>query len=199
MFPSPIQTRTVRRRIIYAVALPVTIVLWLIPLLAVAATAVRPIEDILRGNILGWPSRFELFENIRTVLTDSPFVPFLWNTVKVTVPTACLTVFLACMAAYALVRFRSSWSPVILMIFIAGNFIPFPILFFPVRSIAVNTGLYDTSTGLILFHCAFHGSKACQNHVFSFTSFYHWSDRQSQHFCCWSLRSFGTTTSGRRC
>ena len=39
--------------------------------------------------------------------------------------------------------------------FIAGNFVPFQILMVPVRDLTVDLGLYDTKTGLILFHIAF--------------------------------------------
>ena len=39
--------------------------------------------------------------------------------------------------------------------FIAGNFVPFQILMIPVRDFTFQIGLYDTVTGLVLFHVAF--------------------------------------------
>jgi len=39
--------------------------------------------------------------------------------------------------------------------FVAGNFVPFQILMVPVRDFSVQTGLYNTFTGLVLFHVAF--------------------------------------------
>jgi multiple sugar transport system permease protein len=39
--------------------------------------------------------------------------------------------------------------------FVAGNFVPFQILMVPVRDLTVSTGLYNTETGLVLFHIAF--------------------------------------------
>ena len=39
--------------------------------------------------------------------------------------------------------------------FVAGNFVPFQILMVPVRDMTVNLGLYNTTTGLVLFHVAF--------------------------------------------
>jgi len=39
--------------------------------------------------------------------------------------------------------------------FIAGNFVPFQILMIPVRDLTIGMGLYDTATGLIIFHIAF--------------------------------------------
>ena len=39
--------------------------------------------------------------------------------------------------------------------FVAGNFVPFQILMVPVRDLSLNLGLYDTVTGLVMFHAAF--------------------------------------------
>ncbi|RMJ20425.1 hypothetical protein PHISP_08705, partial [Aspergillus sp. HF37] len=39
--------------------------------------------------------------------------------------------------------------------FVAGNFVPFQILMVPVRDLTVDMGLYNTITGLALFHIAF--------------------------------------------
>ena len=39
--------------------------------------------------------------------------------------------------------------------FVAGNFVPFQILMVPVRDLTLKLGLYDTVTGLVLFHVAF--------------------------------------------
>lgn len=39
--------------------------------------------------------------------------------------------------------------------FVAGNFVPFQILMVPVRDLTLDLGLYNTKTGLVLFHIAF--------------------------------------------
>ena len=39
--------------------------------------------------------------------------------------------------------------------FVAGNFVPFQILMVPVRDLTLDMGLYNTKTGLVLFHIAF--------------------------------------------
>ena len=155
MFPKPIEKRPLSHRLFYGLALPVALVAWLIPLIAVLLTALRPFPDILRGNMFGWPTRFQLLENVLTVFERSPFWPFLWNTIVVAVPSATLTVGLAALAAYALINVNSRWSLILLLGFIAGNFIPFQILFFPIRSVSLATGLFDTRLGLVLFHAGF--------------------------------------------
>ena len=39
--------------------------------------------------------------------------------------------------------------------FARGNFVPFQILMIPVRDLTFQLGLYDTVTGLVMFHVAF--------------------------------------------
>ena len=55
--------------------------------------------------------------------------------------------------ALGVYRFRSNlW---IFFMFVAGNFVPFQILMVPVRDLTLDLGLYNTRTGLVLFHIAF--------------------------------------------
>jgi multiple sugar transport system permease protein len=64
-------------------------------------------------------------------------------------------VSLACLAGYALSIYRFKAAIPLFFIFVAGNFVPFQILMVPVRDLSVSVGLYDTVTGLVLFHAAF--------------------------------------------
>ena len=69
---------------------------------------------------------------------------------KTMLPTA-----LSAMAGFALgvYKFRSNiW---VFFMFVAGNFVPFQILMVPVRDLTLDLGLYNTKTGLVLFHIAF--------------------------------------------
>ena len=155
MFPSPIEKADPATRTAYKVSLPVALFIWLLPLLAIAFTAMRPGSDINAGNVFGWPSEFALFENYLEVFASTPALTYLWNSVKVTVPTVIISLTLACLAGYALAIYRFRGSLVLFFVFIAGNFVPFQILMVPVRDLAVRTDLYDTITALVLFHAAF--------------------------------------------
>ena len=53
------------------------------------------------------------------------------------------------------IRDRFKANLFIFFTFIAGNFVPFQILMIPVRDLTFQMGLYDTVTGLVLFHVAF--------------------------------------------
>ena len=154
MFPRPIEQSSPPARIAYQVALPLALILWLLPLLGVAMTSVRPSGDLAAGNYFGWPSAIA-FSNYADVFRNSPIGQYIFNSFKVTIPTVIGAVAISTMTGFALgiYRFRSN-IPIFFM-FVAGNFVPFQILMVPVRDMTVNMGLYNTTTGLVLFHVAF--------------------------------------------
>ncbi len=154
MFPRPIQTRSPAARMVYRIALPVMLILWLLPLLGVAVTSVRPSSDLASGNYFGIPSRLA-FENYRTVFQNTELAQYLLNSFKVTIPTVVGAVGLACLAGFALAVYRFRSNLFVFFLFVAGNFVPFQILMVPVRDLTVQFGLYNTITGLALFHIAF--------------------------------------------
>ena len=155
MFPKPIEKSTPAVRAGYQVMLPVALFLWLLPLLAIVLTSIRPGGDINAGNVFGWPSEFMLVDNYTAVFTQSKAGQYIWNSIRITVPTMILTVALSCLTGYALSVYRFKWAVPLFFIFVAGNFVPFQILMVPVRDLSVNTGLYNTISGLVLFHAAF--------------------------------------------
>ena len=154
MFPRPIEQQSQAVRIGYKIALPVALVLWLLPLIGVAITSVKPASDLAAGNYFGWPS-YLAFSNYVDVFTGSPIGQYIWNSFKVTIPTVLGTLILASLTGFALGIYRFRANIYIFFMFVAGNFVPFQILMVPVRDMTVNLGLYNTTTGLVLFHVAF--------------------------------------------
>lgn len=155
MFPTPIQRAAAPARWLYAVLLPLSLLLWLLPLLAVAFTAMRGMGDLMQGNIWGWPSEFLLWENYQAVFSNTPMARYLMNSVLITLPTVIGALLLSTLAGYALAVYRFRWNVLVFFIFVGGNFIPFQILMLPVRDLSVQLGLYDSLWGLMLFHIAF--------------------------------------------
>jgi len=155
MFPAPIQKAPAGQQLAYRAFLPVALILWLLPLIAVAIFSVKPGADFGNANYWGWPSSFELFNNYGAVFFQSDMPRYLLNSVLITVPTVIGAISLSAMAGFALgiYKFRSNmW---IFFLFVAGNFVPFQILMVPVRDLTLDLGLYNTKLGLILFHVAF--------------------------------------------
>ncbi len=155
MFPTPIEKSSAGIQTGYKIALPIALIIWLLPLLAVLLTSIRSAGDINSGNFWGWPTSFNMVENYIAVFQNSSIGQFIWNSVKITIPTTILTIMISCLAGYALAIYKFKVNMFVFFVFIAGNFVPFQILMVPVRDLSVQTGLYDTIWGLILFHAAF--------------------------------------------
>ncbi|MGX9354554.1 carbohydrate ABC transporter permease [Roseobacteraceae bacterium S113] len=155
MFPTPIEKRSASAQATYKALLPVALVMWLLPLVAVMLFSIRPATDFAQGNYWGLPSSFELFTNYGRVFFDSDMPRYLWNSILITVPTVVGAVALSCMTGFALGIYRFKGNLLIFFMFIAGNFVPFQILMVPVRDLTLGLGLYDTKLGLVLFHIAF--------------------------------------------
>ncbi|MDC1409551.1 carbohydrate ABC transporter permease [Amylibacter sp.] len=155
MFPKPIENTNILTQSVYKTALPIVLILWLLPLIAVALTSVRSGGDLISGNYWGWPTSFDLYENYTSVFKNTPLAQYMWNSFRVTIPTVFGAVGLSCMTGFALAVYNFKGNILIFFLFIAGNFVPFQILMVPVRDLSVQMGVYNSVWALILFHIAF--------------------------------------------
>lgn len=154
MFPRPIQQSSTGTQWLYAIALPITLVLWLFPLLGVALTSLRPASDLAQGNYFGMPSGIA-WGNYAHIFTETPIGQYMINSLWVTIPTVIGAVGLSLMTGFALAVYGFRGNILIFLMFVAGNFVPFQILMVPVRDMTLQLGMYDTWYGLALFHIAF--------------------------------------------
>ncbi|SNT75477.1 carbohydrate ABC transporter permease [Paracoccus seriniphilus] len=154
MFPRPIEQTSPASQWLYKIAVPVALVVWLLPLLGVALTSIRPATDLAQGNYFGIPSAIAL-ENYVQIFTESPIAGYMLNSFKVTVPTVIGAVALSCMTGFALAIYGFRLNLIVFFMFVAGNFVPFQILMVPVRDLTLKMGMYNSWTGLAMFHIAF--------------------------------------------
>ncbi len=155
MFPQPIQKAGRLTQLSYRTALPISIILWLLPLIAVMLTSIRSLEDINAGNFWGMPTELMIIENYSQVFTATPMGQYLLNSILITLPAVFGAVALSTLAGYALAKYKFRANVWLFASFIAGNFVPFQILMIPVRDLTIAFGIYDTYWALIFFHVAF--------------------------------------------
>lgn len=155
MFPTPIEKSSRTWQLTYQSLLPVALILWLLPLIAVALFSIKPAGDFSAGNYWNLPSQFAGFENYGRVFLESDMPRYLLNSVFITIPTVIGAVALSAMTGFALGIYRFKLNLAVFFLFVAGNFVPFQILMVPVRDLTLQMGLYNTKTGLVLFHIAF--------------------------------------------
>ncbi|MDE0208983.1 MAG: carbohydrate ABC transporter permease [Boseongicola sp. SB0673_bin_14] len=155
MFPRPIESTARTTQAAYKTLLPIALLMWLAPLLAVAVFSIKPDADFTTGNYWGIPTTFEGLNNYGKVFLESDMPRYLLNSVFITVPTVIGAVALSAMTGFALGIYKFRANLWIFFMFVAGNFVPFQILMVPVRDLTLDMGLYNTKTGLVLFHIAF--------------------------------------------
>ena len=136
MFPKPINNYSGGFQLAYKLALPLALFLWLLPLLAIFMTSIRPASDIAIGNVFGIPSSFQLLQNYGEVFAKTDALRYLINTLLIAVPTMIISVALACLTGYALAIYKFKWALPLFFLFVAGNFVPFQILMLPVVDIS---------------------------------------------------------------
>ena len=154
MFPRPIQQSSAPAQWLYAIALPIALVIWLFPLLGVALTSLRPASDLAQGNYFGMPSGIA-WENYVFIFTETPIGQYMINSLWVTIPTVIGAISLSLMTGFALAVYGFRANILVFFMFVAGNFVPFQILMVPVRDMTLQLGMYNTWYGLALFHIAF--------------------------------------------
>ncbi|MEP0520746.1 MAG: carbohydrate ABC transporter permease [Hyphomicrobiales bacterium] len=155
MFPAPIEKSSGGIQLGYKLALPVALFVWLLPLLAIFMTSIRPLSDINTGNVFGVPSEFAMFENYSQVFAQTDAWQYFFNTMVITLPTVAVSITLACLTGYALAIYRFKVALPMFFLFVAGNFVPFQILMLPVIDLSNKLEIYNTVPGLVMFHAAF--------------------------------------------
>jgi multiple sugar transport system permease protein len=155
MYPMPIDKWKPLSRRLYKLSLPLALLVWLLPMLAVMVTSVRSSEELTQGNYWGWPEDFSMWANYHEALTASPMLHYFWNSILITIPSVIGSITLAAMAGFALSTYRFRGNTLLFATFVACNFVPVQILMIPVRSLSLDFGVFNTVQGLVLFHVAF--------------------------------------------
>ena len=155
MFPLPVEKLPKINQYRYRLFLYLSVILWLLPLIAIMLVSLRSLSDLNAGNYWGIPTELNFLQNYSEVFVRSPMATYFLNSLIITIPTTIITLIISSMSGFTLAIHKFKFNMFIFAMFIAGNFIPFQILLVPVRSITIQLGMYDTWYALIIFHVAF--------------------------------------------
>jgi raffinose/stachyose/melibiose transport system permease protein len=147
-------TAALKRYGLGILAIGVTIVVFVVPLLFMALTAMKDRREANRLEF-SWPTNFALVENFQEVLSARRFmlVTAFVNSTILTVASVAIMVVLAAMVAWVLQRRRSRWNPLINFLILSGLIIPPAVV--PTIWVLQGLGLFKTLPGLILIEVAF--------------------------------------------
>jgi multiple sugar transport system permease protein len=138
--------------------------LWVIPLLFALYISFRPNSETSEYGYVSLPHRLTL-SNYLNAWTQADLPRFFINSVEITVPAVILTLFLASMVAFVVVRADIKINVALLLLFTAGNLLPQQViitplyrlyLLIPLPGFISSSGLlYDSIAGLIVINVAF--------------------------------------------
>ncbi|WP_460070433.1 carbohydrate ABC transporter permease [Streptomyces sp. YKOK-I1] len=128
-------------------ALVVVPVYWLV------VTSLRGRGDFTTASPLSLPGHPTL-ENYRTVL-DGGFTTYLLNSVVVTAATVAVTVVVALMAAFSIVRHADRFSRLTFRLYLLGLAIPLQAVIIPVYLLIIRMHMYDSLLAIVLPSAAF--------------------------------------------
>ena len=149
-----VNRRPPRNRLLSAVAILLSVIVFVVPFAFVLLTAVK---DRQQSSLLdfSWPTHFRLVQNFVDVVKarDYMLIIAFINSTILTVVSVAILVVLSAMVAFVLQRKASRWNGLINMLVLSGLIIPPAVV--PTIWVLQRLGLFRTMPGLIMVEVAF--------------------------------------------
>ena len=135
------------------VGLIVVFIIFIIPFLFILTTAAKTQAEAAIFRF-GWPSDFQLLQNMRDVFAYGDFrmLRALWTSTLLTVGSVTLIVLLAALVAYVMQRRADRVAAIVSAVMLAGLIIPPAVV--PTIFVLQEIGLYKTIIGMIFVEVA---------------------------------------------
>lgn len=128
--------------------------IWIIPLYLVLINAATPDDLYSDKEVYAAPDRFSLWANMRGAWEMANLGVSVGSTLLYATLGGLIAVFIAGLAAYAIVGLRIRYGFFWFMLLYAGTIFPFQMYLSPLYSMFVSQHLYDKRYGLLLFYVA---------------------------------------------
>jgi glucose/mannose transport system permease protein len=134
---------------------------YLMPLLVMLATALKPLDEIRTGTLVSLPKDVTLEPTLRA--WDSACVgvrceglkPYVLNSIAMVVPAVLISTMLGAINGYALTKWRFRGADIVFGLMLFGAFIPFQVVLLPMARTLGVLGLAGTIPGLVLVHTVY--------------------------------------------
>lgn len=127
---------------------------WLVPVALVVMNAFKTQLDFSQGHLWKWPASFALFANIRDAWVIGELGKGFISSLSYGVLGSAISILLAALAAYGLVILKIRGGFYWFLLIYSGTIFPFQMYLVPLYKAYVDTGLYNTFFGLLLFYTA---------------------------------------------
>lgn len=131
------------------IALFLTALLYLFPLIWLFLSAVKPGSELFAYPLTIWPREWQ-FSNFVDALERVNFITYFKNTfISATVSTV-LTVFISATCGYAFAKYDYKWLKFFFLCILATTMVPTEVIMNPIFIVIRNLGLYDSLAGIII-------------------------------------------------
>jgi glucose/mannose transport system permease protein len=158
--PRPKPFFTPRKIVLYSILIFFSLY-YLFPLYVMFVTSLKTMPEIRFGNIFALPTApsfdawVKAWTSACTGLNCEGLSPGFWNSVKITIPSTIVSIFIAAVNGYALVNWRFKGSEIFFSILIFGSFIPYQVMLYPLVMITRELGIFGTLQAVIVIHTVF--------------------------------------------
>ncbi|MDT3399929.1 carbohydrate ABC transporter permease [Streptomyces sp. B1866] len=131
--------------------------LWLMPTVGLLLSSLRDPSDV---DVSGWWKVFGdpgqlTFGSYSDLLGNERITDSLWTTALITVPATVLVVLIGALAGYAFAWMDFPGRDWLFLVVVGLLVVPVQVALIPVAKLFGEIGLFETTTGVVLFHTAF--------------------------------------------
>jgi glucose/mannose transport system permease protein len=158
--PKPRPMLSPRNIMIYG-TLFVVAIYYALPLYVMVVTSLKGMPEIRLGNIFAPPVEVTFEPWVKawaeacTGLNCNGLSQGFWNSVKILIPSAALSILIASINGYALANWKFKGSEVFFTILIFGAFVPYQVIIYPIVIILRELNLFGKLGGLVMVHVIF--------------------------------------------
>lgn len=138
-----------KRGIISMVFISIIAVIFIIPLVYMVSTSLKPKSEVLQDTISLIGSRVTT-ENYERAWNAFPFARYMFNSIFVGLATTALTVFTSAMAAYAFARLKFKGRDKVFFVYLSTLMVPIQVTIIPLYMILRILGWHDSYAALIV-------------------------------------------------
>lgn len=134
---------------------------FLAPIYILVSTSLKDMSEIRAGNVLalplhpGFAAWAHAWLTACTGLDCNGINVGFWNSVKITVPTVILSVFVGAITGYTLSFWKFKGTDLLFGVLVMAIFIPYQVFIYPMVRLSAGLGLYGTLHGIIIIHTIF--------------------------------------------
>jgi len=130
---------------------------WIVPTLGLLLTSLMPADLIDKQGwwkVVSKPSQIT-FDNYNALFKNDDLMSALWTTAQIAIGNTVILILVAALAGYAFAWLEFPGRDALFVVVIALLVVPLQVALIPIFSLYNDVGLFDSVSGLVLFHVAF--------------------------------------------